>query len=195
MYVSMIQDTNTSIRSICVYCGSSDGADSAYIEQAQLLGKALAETNIRLVYGGGGIGLMGAVAKSTLAHGGKVLGIIPEFLKQHERVVAAGDLEGCDLQVVPDMHTRKRLMFEEADAFVAMPGGIGTLEELVEIMTWAQLGRHTKPIALMNTKGFWNSFSSLVDEMSASGFIHNPERIKPMMVDNAADIIPALLKA
>ncbi len=191
----MIRDTDTSIRSICVYCGSSDGADPAYIEQAQLLGTALAEANIRLVYGGGGIGLMGAVAKSALAHGGKVLGIIPEFLKQHERVVAAGDLEGCDLHVVPDMHTRKRLMFEEADAFVAMPGGIGTLEELVEIMTWAQLGRHTKPIALMNTKGFWNSFSSLVDEMSASGFIHNPERIKPMMVDNAADIIPALLKA
>lgn len=160
-----------------------------------MLGKALAETDIRLVYGGGGIGLMGAVAKSALAHGGSVLGIIPEFLKKHERVVAAGDLEGCKLQVVPDMHTRKRLMFEEADAFVAMPGGVGTLEELVEIMTWAQLGRHTKPIALMNTKGFWNSFSSLLDEMSNTGFIHNPERIKPLMIDEAADIVPTILKA
>ena len=191
----MTQNHSSSIRSICVYCGSSDGADPAYIQQAQMLGKALAETDIRLVYGGGGIGLMGAVAKSALAHGGSVLGIIPEFLKKHERVVAAGDLEGCKLQVVPDMHTRKRLMFEEADAFVAMPGGVGTLEELVEIMTWAQLGRHTKPIALMNTKGFWNSFSSLLDEMSNTGFIHNPERIKPLMIDEAADIVPTILKA
>ena len=191
----MTQDSLNMIRSICVYCGSSDGVDPAYIEQAQVLGRTLAEANIRLVYGGGGIGLMGAVAKSTLAHGGSVLGIIPEFLKQHERVVAAGDLEGCDLQVVPDMHTRKRLMFQEADAFVAMPGGIGTLEELVEVMTWAQLGRHTKPIALMNTKGFWNSFSSLLDDMTASGFIHNPERIKPMMIDGAEEIVPAILKA
>lgn len=161
--------------------------------QAQALGKSLAEAKIRLVYGGGGIGLMGAIAKSTLAHGGSVLGIIPEFLKQHERVVAAGDLEGCDLKVVPDMHTRKRLMFEEADAFVAMPGGVGTLEELVEIMTWAQLGRHTKPIALMNTNGFWHSFAALLDEMSATGFIHNPERIKPMMIDKAEDIVAALV--
>ncbi len=189
----MTQDIANSIRSICVYCGSSEGSDPAYVAQAQALGKALAEANIRLVYGGGGIGLMGAIAKTTLAHGGSVLGIIPEFLKQHERVVAAGDLEGCDLQIVPDMHTRKRIMFEEADAFVAMPGGVGTLEELVEIMTWAQLGRHTKPIALMNTNGFWNSFSSLLAEMSTTGFIHNPERIKPMMIDQAEDIVPALL--
>ncbi|MFD0915726.1 TIGR00730 family Rossman fold protein [Pseudahrensia aquimaris] len=185
-------DTPSPIRSVCVYCGSSMGENPLYAEQAASLGQLLAEADIRLVYGGGSIGLMGVIAKNVLAHGGAVLGIIPEFLKAHERVAAAGDLEGAELQVVPDMHTRKRLMFEEADAFVAMAGGIGTLEELVEMMTWAQLGRHEKPIALLNTNGFWHAFDELVNDMASAGFVHNHQRIKPVLVDGPEEILAAL---
>jgi uncharacterized protein (TIGR00730 family) len=139
------------ITSMCVYCGSGPGKSPAYVAAAQTLGQIMAEQGIRLVYGGGGLGLMGEVAKSVLKHGGEVTGIIPAFLSTKEHMLR--DVQ--ELIVVDDMHTRKKLMFERSDAFVALPGGIGTLEELVEQLTWAQLGQHKKPIVLANIDGFW----------------------------------------
>ena len=134
------------IKTVCVYCGSGPGTNPRFVEAAIALGKALAESGIRLVYGGGSIGLMGAVATSVLDHGGTVTGIIPGFLTARENALKRVQ----ELIVTPDMHERKRLMFEHSDAFVALPGGIGTLEELVEQLTWQQLGRHSKPVLLAN---------------------------------------------
>src|SRR3954471_20103107 len=134
----------TVIRSICVYCGLSPGKDPAFIATAQAFGKIMAREGVALVYGGGSRGLMGAVAKSVHENGGTVVGVIPEFLQARELAFAGAD----ELIVTADMHTRKQIMFERADAFVALPGGIGTLEELVEQLTWSQLGRHKKPIAI-----------------------------------------------
>ena len=141
----------TTLRSICVYCGSSFGTRPTYIESAQRIGADMARAGVRLVYGGGDVGLMGATARAVIDHGGSVTGIIPKFLQRRERMLT----EVEDLIVTDDMHERKRLMFERADAFVALPGGVGTLEELVEQMTWAQLGQHRKPIVLANIDGFW----------------------------------------
>src|ERR1700682_598274 len=136
------------IKTLCVYCGSGPGTNPRFIEAAIALGRALAKNGIRLVYGGGSIGLMGAVATSTLDHGGTVNGIIPDFLTARENVLTRVK----ELIVTPDMHERKRLMFERSDAFVALPGGIGTLEELVGQLTWPQLGRPTKPVLLADRK-------------------------------------------
>ena len=139
------------IKTVCVYCGSGPGTNPRFVEAAIAFGKELAENGIGLVYGGGSIGLMGAVANAVLDHGGAVTGIIPEFLTQQGN--RADRVQ--ELIVTDDMHERKRLMFERSDAFVALPGGIGTLEELVEQLTWQQLGRHNKPILLANIDGFW----------------------------------------
>src|SRR6185436_14291684 len=151
------------VRSICVYCGSSPGRSPAYAEAARSLGRLMAENDIGLVYGGGGLGLMGEVARAVLAGGGRVTGIIPEFPTEKEHMLR----ELTDLVVVADMHERKRLMFDRSDAFVALPGGIGTLEELVEQLTWAQLGRHSKPIVLFNAAGFWAPFVALLEHLRA----------------------------
>ncbi|MCJ8309745.1 MAG: TIGR00730 family Rossman fold protein [Rhizobiaceae bacterium] len=180
------------IRSLCVYCGSSPGNDSQFIDAARALGRDLAEQGIRLVYGGGDKGLMGAVAESALAHGGAVLGIIPEFLLKSEQIHQAKNIEGVDMQVVPDMHTRKRQMFEESDAFLAMPGGIGTLEELVEVLTWAQLRRHSKPVGLLNINDFWSPYVELVQHMAEAGFLHNPDAAMPQVFASADDVVGGL---
>ncbi|MEM9575305.1 MAG: TIGR00730 family Rossman fold protein, partial [Pseudomonadota bacterium] len=182
------------LNSICVYCGSSPGKSPEFIANARLLGKSIAEHNLRLVYGGGTKGLMGAVADEVMLGGGKVTGIIPEFLMNMEATSEALNRLD-DLVVTTDMHTRKHLMFERADAFVTLPGGIGTLEEVVEIMTWAQLGRHTKPIVLANVHGFWNPLLQLLDHMADSGFIHTSHLVRPLVIDNAEDIVPAILDA
>lgn len=137
---------------------------------------------------------MGAVARATLAGGGRVTGIIPEFLRDKEQTERTSALDGAEMIVVPDMHTRKQMMFEKADAFVALPGGIGTLEELVEIQTWAQLGRHSKPIGLLNINNFWSPYVELVAHMKDAGFLHNPERVEPLVFTDANDIVPAFLK-
>ncbi|MCP1539253.1 uncharacterized protein (TIGR00730 family) [Methylorubrum extorquens] len=155
------------LTSVCVYCGSGFGGDPAFADAAQRLGTALARQRIKLVYGGGNVGLMGTVASATLEAGGYVTGIIPDFLKSRERMLDAVQ----ETIVVSDMHTRKRLMFDRADAFVALPGGIGTLEELVEQLTWAQLGQHRKPILLLSVNGFWDPLITLIDHMRAHGFI------------------------
>lgn len=176
------------IRSICVYCGSASGGDPAFVAAAEELGRAMAAANLRLVYGGGALGLMGAVARATLGAGGEVTGIIPDFLTQKEKL-----LDGVqDTIVVSDMHTRKQLMFERADAFVALPGGIGTLEELVEQMTWAQLGRHQKPILVLSLKDFWKPLLTLIAHMRESGFIRPGFELSYLVAEKVEDVIPIL---
>ncbi|MEE9314926.1 MAG: TIGR00730 family Rossman fold protein [Rhizobiaceae bacterium] len=181
------------INSLCVYCGSSPGADPRFVEEAEKLGNSIAAHGIRLVYGGGDRGLMGTVARATLKGGGAVTGIIPEFLRDMEQANGTLGMDEAEMIVVPDMHTRKQMMFDKADAFVALPGGIGTLEELVEIQTWAQLGRHTKPIALLNVNNFWSPYVELVEHMNSAGFLHNPDRVMPLVFTDASEIIPTLL--
>ena len=176
------------VRSVCVYCGSGHGENPIYAEAARTLGRALAEANIGLVYGGGGLGLMGEVARSTLEGGGKVTGIIPDFLCEREQMLH----DVSDLIVTADMHERKRLMFEHSDAFVALPGGIGTLEELVEQLTWAQLGQHTKPIVVANIAGFWSPFLHLLEHMRTQAFIRPGLEVSYGIVTDAADIVPRL---
>ncbi len=157
------------------------------------LGKSIAENGLRLIYGGGTKGIMGAVASGVLSHGGQVTGIIPEFLVDMEATRhSLGQLD--ELIITPDMHTRKHGMFERADAFVALPGGIGTLEEIVEIMTWGQLGRHEKPMVFANINGFWDPMMELIRHMTEEGFVHTSHRVQPLVIDKVADIIPAIRK-
>ncbi len=180
------------ILSICVYCGSSPGSNPEIVKAAHTLGTNMAEAGIGLVYGGGHSGVMGAVAKAVLESGGSVTGIIPEFLMQWEQNQGADWLDAAEMIVVPDMHTRKHMMFEKADAFVALPGGIGTLEELTEIMTWAQLKRHTKPMALLNIDDFWSPLIDLIEHMTEQGFLHNPELTELRIATRAEDVVSVL---
>lgn len=177
------------VTSVCVYCGSGKGLNAAYAVAARKLGRALAKGGIRLVYGGGSLGLMGEVATSALGAGGKVTGIIPEFLGSKEEMLRDVD----ELIVVEDMHMRKKLMFERSDAFVALPGGIGTLEELVEQLTWSQLGQHSKPIVVANIEGFWTPFLELLTHMKGETFIRAGLDVRFAVVDKAENIVPAIL--
>ena len=179
------------IKTVCVYCGSGPGSNPRFVEAAIGLGKTFAENNIRLVYGGGSVGLMGAVARSVLDHGGSVTGIIPDFLRARENSLTRVQ----EMVVTPDMHERKRLMFERSDAFVALPGGIGTLEELVEQMTWQQLGRHSKPVLLANIDGFWEPLMALLSHMRATEFIRASLPIDILKADRVEDILPRLRAA
>src|SRR5690349_18529957 len=179
------------IKTVCVYCGSGPGTNPRFVETAQALGKIFAENNIRLVYGGGSVGLMGAIAKSVLDHGGAVTGIIPDFLRARENALTRVQ----ELVVTPDMHERKRLMFERSDAFVALPGGVGTLEELVEQLTWKQLGRHTKPILLANVDGFWEPLLALLAHMRATQFIRPNLAVDVLKAERVEDILPRLRAA
>ncbi|MFZ0673830.1 MAG: TIGR00730 family Rossman fold protein [Pseudolabrys sp.] len=179
------------IRKICVYCGSGPGVDPAFVESARAFGTLLAKNGIGLVFGGGSVGMMGAIAKSVREHGGEVTGIIPEFLVAREHAMRGAD----NLIVTRDMHERKRKMFEMADAFVAMPGGVGTLEEAVEQMTWVQLGRHRKPILLANIKRFWEPLCALIDHMKNLEFIRADLNFDLLAADAVEDILPKLQKA
>ena len=179
------------LTSLCVYCGSAPGTDPAIAEAAVILGRAMAESGIRLVYGGGSVGLMGTIARAVLDAGGRVTGIIPAFLQSRERPT----LDLSELIVTDTMHERKMLMFERAEGFVALPGGIGTLEELVEQLTWAQLGRHRKPVLLANISGFWDPLLSLVEQMRRAGFIRDGFEVTPLITDDAAAIVPMLIHA
>jgi uncharacterized protein (TIGR00730 family) len=175
-------------RNVCVYCGSGLGLNPAYREAARTLGAALAQNNLGLVYGGGSLGLMGEVARSTLDHGGRVTGIIPTFLVEKEAMLRDVD----EIIVTENMHERKQLMFDRSDAFVALPGGIGTLEELVEQLTWVQLGRHTKPVVVANIDNFWTPFLSLLTHMEADTFIRPGLDVRFSVVDDAEKIVPAI---
>ena len=176
------------LKSICVYCGSSFGSDPAHEAAATRLGQSIADAGIGLVYGGGSVGLMGTVANAALEAGGKVTGIIPHFLEKRE--VMLDTLE--DLIVTRDMHERKHLMFEKSDAFVALPGGIGTLEEAVEMMTWAQLGQHRKPVLLADINGFWSPLMELLDHMRSQGYIRPDTEVPYLVAKKVDDILPML---
>jgi uncharacterized protein (TIGR00730 family) len=179
------------VRNVCVYCGSNAGANPAYAQAARNLGQRFAEDSVGLVYGGGSLGLMGELARSVLEHGGRVTGIIPGFLSERERMLRDAD----ELIVVEDMHQRKKLMFDKSDAFVALPGGIGTLEELVEQLTWAQLGRHTKPIVLVDVEGFWEPFVELIGHMKAQSFIRPNMDVTFRKVSAVDQVLPTIYAA
>jgi uncharacterized protein (TIGR00730 family) len=181
------------IRSICVYCGSQPGRNAEYMEAGRALGRSIAENGLRLVYGGGTKGIMGAVASGVMSSGGRVTGIIPEFLMDKE--ASKHSLSALtEVIVTQDMHERKHKMFEQSDAFVTLPGGIGTLEEIVEIMTWGQLGRHKKPMVFANIDGFWDPMMSLMKHMTDEGFIHTAHLVKPLVIDRVEDIVPEIIK-
>jgi uncharacterized protein (TIGR00730 family) len=181
----------STIKSICVYCASGPGNHPAYIQAATEFGRILGENGIGLVYGGGSVGLMGALADSVLDHGGHVTGVIPEFLVDREHML----LRVQERIITPDMHARKQTMFERADAFVALPGGIGTLEELVEQMTWAQLGRHKKPILVLNVLQFWDPLCALIDHMKRLAFIRPAMWVDFLVAEKVEEILPKLLEA
>jgi hypothetical protein len=179
------------IRAVCVYCASGEGRNPAFLAAARAFGRILAANNVRLVFGGGSVGLMGALARAVREHGGSATGIIPQFLMEKE----AGFRDDPDMIVTDDLHERKRLMFEKADAFVALPGGIGTLEELVEQLTWAQLGRHRKPILIANIEGFWGPLLEILEHMARLGFIHSAENLNFLVSERVEDILPQLRAA
>jgi uncharacterized protein (TIGR00730 family) len=172
--------------SVCVYCGSSNAADPAFLKAAAQFGALLARAGVRMVYGGGQVGLMGACARAAHESGGRVLGVIPRFLMRREVIY-----EDVETRVVETMHERKLLMFDEADAFVALPGGVGTLEEVIELMSWRRLSLHTKPIVFLNQDGYWEPFFALIR--------HTVEhKLTPVefldcwkSVDRVEDILPA----
>lgn len=174
-------------RKLCVYCGSGNGRNPAYVEAARILGKTMAEAEIGLVYGGGSLGLMGEVARSVIENGGHVTGIIPEFLANREKMLT----DVNELIVTTDMHERKMTMFARATGFVALPGGLGTLEELAEISTWAQLGQHQKPIILCNIQGYWDPLVTLLNHMRDERFIRPELEFKMDVVKEASEVVPA----
>lgn len=176
----------TTLTALCVFCGSSAGADPAHAEAAGRLGGLMAEAGVRLVYGGGGIGLMGTLARAVLAGGGEAYGVIPQKLMDLE----IGLEESTELLVVDSMHARKQKMFDMADAFAVLAGGIGTLDETLEMLTWAQLGYHRKPLILLDGDGYWSGFRQLVDHVIAEGFA--PPRTGALMtaVERVEEILP-----
>ncbi len=174
------------MKSVCVYCGANPGTKPAYREAASLLGRTLAQRNIQLVYGGGNVGLMGVVADAALDAGGRVLGVIPESLERLE--VAHRGL--TELRVVRSMHERKLIMADHSDAFIALPGGIGTAEEIFEVFTWSQLGIHLKPCGLLNVAGFFDGFVSQISRMVNDGFLRE-EQARQLII---ADAVPEILE-
>ena len=180
----------STIGRICVYCGSGPGSDPAFVQAARTLGTILAKNGVGLVYGGGSVGLMGELADAVFRHGGEVIGVIPAFLQNREHANPRGKLV-----ITQDMHERKQRMFELADAFVALPGGVGTLEEVVEQMTWAQLGRHKKPILLANIKKFWDPLCALLSHMEELQFIRASLSVSYLVAERVEDILPTLIKA
>ena len=174
-------------RNLCVYCGSGPGKSPVYMAAARNLGNAIVEAGIGLVYGGGSLGLMGEVAKTVLEAGGHVTGIIPEFLGTKERMLTGVN----ELIVTKSMHERKMTMFEHSTGFVALPGGIGTLEELTEISTWAQLDQHAKPIILCNIENYWEPYLTLLKHMRTERFIREGMEFKMDVVKTADDVVPA----
>jgi uncharacterized protein (TIGR00730 family) len=179
------------LQNICVYCGSGAGVNPAYAEGARAFGRILAASRIGLVYGGGSLGLMGELARSVLKAGGHVTGVIPGFLSEREQML----IEAQELIVVDDMHQRKQLMFSKSDAFVALPGGLGTLEEFVEQLTWSQLGRHTKPIVLANIDGYWEPLLALFKRMDHELFIRPGLELNMLLANRIEDIVPTIEKA
>ena len=181
----------TAIETVCVFCGSRKGFDETHRESAERLGGIIAREGLHLVFGGGGIGLMAVVAKAALAEGGGVTGVIPENLARTEMA-----MEGLDeLLVVDSLHRRKQIMFERSDAFVALPGGIGTLDEVVELLLWRQVGLHDKPVVLVNYAKFWDPLLDLLDHLTHAGFGPAQSHQHYIVVDTVDDVLPALAQA
>ena len=175
------------VASVCVFCGSSDAADPAYLRAAASLGKALAAAKLKLIYGGGGVGLMGACARAAHEAGGEVLGIIPDFLVGREHA-----LESVEHVIVSNMHERKMLMFERSDAFAVLPGGVGTLEEVVELLSWRRLGLHSKPVVFHNPKNFWSPLFELLQH-TVDQNLTPPDFMRTFTaVTRIEDLVPAL---
>ncbi|GEO82465.1 LOG family protein [Pararhodospirillum oryzae] len=178
----------TALRSLCVFCGSAPGGDPRFMAQARLLGTRLAEAGVTLVFGAGNVGLMGGVALAALEAGGEVVGVIPEHLTR----VETPDAERMELHVVGSMHERKRLMFDRSDAVCILPGGIGTLDETFEILTWRQLGLHDRPVILVNVAGYWDGLVALVDRVVSDGFAKPHARDLFTLVDDVEAVLPAV---
>ena len=178
----------TEVRAICVYCGSSNRVDERHKDSARRIGREIGERGLQLVYGGGRVGLMGLAADSTLAAGGEVIGIIPGHIQELE-VEHTGLTE---LHVVDSMHTRKRMMFDRSDAFVVLPGGLGTLDETFEIITWKQLGLHDKPVVIVNSDGYWQPMLDLLEHMIGAGFARPEHRKLFRIVDSVEEVFDAL---
>jgi uncharacterized protein (TIGR00730 family) len=192
IYQEHLTQSAPKLQNICVYCGSRPGVDPAFAAAGDVLGTELARAGLGLVYGGGGgAGIMGIIARATLAAGGRVTGIIPKFLKAREEMLVGTH----DLIEVEDMHERKRIMFERSDAFVALPGGIGTLEELAEQMTWAKLGQHRKPVLIADIGGFWQPLLDLLSHMDANGFLQADPNGGVIVARGVEEILPRLYAA
>jgi uncharacterized protein (TIGR00730 family) len=176
------------LHSVCVFCGSSRGIDRAYTEAARSLGRTLAEANVRLIFGGGHVGLMGVLSNAALEAGGEVIGVIPGFLV--ERELAHSGLN--DLRIVGSMHERKALMSELSDGFITLPGGTGTLEEFFEILTWAQLGEHEKPCGLLNVAGYYDPLLAVFDHMLDKGFLSQSNRALLLVESEPAKLLQRL---
>lgn len=179
--------TSSPVTSLCVFCGSQSGSEPIYAAAAAALGQAMAAQGTTLVFGGGRIGLMGAVADAALSGGGKIVGVIPTFLRDLELAHPGA----TEMVVVPDMHSRKRAMFERSDAFCILPGGVGTLEEMFEIVTWRQLHLHNKPIIVLNTAGYWSHLISLFDRIITAGFAHKGHEALITVVERPEDVLRA----
>ncbi len=178
-------------RRVCVFCGSSNGANAVYRDEARALGRLLAEAGMGIIYGGAHVGLMGALADAALAAGGEVIGVIPHGLEMRE--LAHQGL--TELHVVVSMHARKALMAERTDAFIAMPGGMGTLDEFFEIVTWAQLGIHAKPCILVNTQGYYDALLQFLNTALAEGFVNARNRALILTVADATEAVSAIRNA
>lgn len=181
--------TENKALNLCVFCGSRSGTDPDFKRFATNLGEMMASAGVGLVYGGGAIGLMGAVSDAVLAHGGRVLGVIPEFLAERE----VGHRQ-AEMIIVSDMHTRKRTMFEHADAFCILPGGVGTLEEFFEIVTWRQLSVHNKPMLVANWNGYWDHLIGLGKAVEGGGFGYGPMEELFTVVSSVDEILPTLIR-
>jgi uncharacterized protein (TIGR00730 family) len=177
------------MNNICVFCGSGIGNHPIYAQNAKKLGKALAQNNIKLIYGGGRVGLMGTIADEVIENGGKVIGVIPEFLLEKE----VGHQNLTEMHIVKSMHERKQKMALLADGFIAMPGGLGTLEELAEILTWVQLELIKKPVALLNVSGFYDHLLAQLDQMTYEGFLKTENRKNLLSHSNVEELISNLI--
>jgi uncharacterized protein (TIGR00730 family) len=179
------------LTSLCVYCGSSTGSDPAHRAAAERLGRLMAERGVRLVFGGGRVGLMGVLADAVLDAGGQVTGIIPGHIEERE----IGHQQVTELLIVDNMHERKHKMFELADAFAVLPGGLGTLDETFEIITWRQLGLHDKPIILIDNAGYWAPLKTMLEHVITGGFADDSARHLYQFVDNVDEVFDAVAKA
>lgn len=181
----------TGIKTLCVYLGSSNRCDDIYKDAARNFGRMMAQAGIGLVYGGGNVGLMGLLANAVMENGGRVVGIIPEHISARE--LANNSL--TELHVVDSMHTRKQMMVDRADGFVMLPGGIGTLDEICEVMTWKQLGIHDKPIVVANVNNYWSPFMDMIDNVIAGKFMREEDRRMITVVQTIEEIIPTITQA